>query len=115
MIRGEAEMGVQEHADLPHFWPLGRWLEEEKATKEICILERVQFLLGQEYKKREFSGETGECRELIYNERGIPAGTREKKVVGGWVVNGGSDVQCSELMRLDQVTYLLFGIPGFGD
>lgn len=73
--------------------PLVGGVEEEKATKKPCILKRVQFLLGQEYKKREFSEKTGGCRKLIYNARGIPAGTREKKVVEGWW--SVEDLKCS--------------------
>lgn len=48
-------MGVQENADLFPFWSHDR-MAEEKATKE-SVLERIQFLSGQEYEKREFSEE----------------------------------------------------------
>lgn len=54
------------------------------------MLRRVQFLLGQGCAKREFSDETEGCRKLIYNERGVPAGTGESWRVGaGSVCVGG--------------------------
>lgn len=56
-------------------------VEEEKAKKnKISFLKWVQFLLGQDYEKRELSEETGGSRKFIYNERGIPTGTREKEM-----------------------------------
>lgn len=47
-------MGVWKNADLLPFWSQIGGVAEEKATKE-SVLERVQFLSGQEYEKREFS------------------------------------------------------------
>lgn len=56
-------------------------VEEEKAKEnKISFLKRVQFLLGQDYEKREFSEETGGSRKCVYNERGIPTGAREKEM-----------------------------------
>lgn len=62
---------------------------QKKKKKKICVLRRVQFLLGQGCAKREFSDETEGCRKLIYNERGVPAGTGES-----WRVGAGSVCVC---------------------
>lgn len=83
-------MGAQEDADFPPFWPHGRRSGRRDSHGRICVLEKVWFLLGQEYEKREFSEETGACRNFIYTQRVIPTGTRQKDVVKRWRVSVGS-------------------------
>lgn len=55
--------------------------------------------MGQEYEKREFPEEAGECRKFIYKGRETLVGTRKSR----WRREGASvenlEVQCGDLMR----------------
>lgn len=62
---------------------------KEKDTKEPVSLRKSNFCWGKTMR-REFSEETRGCRNFVYDERGILAGTRGKEMVKRWRVSAES-------------------------